>query len=173
MAFAKRGQATETMMLVVSVIVALAILAALMNILGIVKIFNPSNPTDVMKSGVKSLQSGGGYGYSIPQKTSFVKGTRVNRQTIVGDTGLQVSDVTLVCGDTGAAGICVGSGTTSPITGSASGGSTLVVNNNIDAFIVICANADQAAGKPKYCISVAKEANVASTECKSPCGITD
>ena len=79
---AVRGQAFETMMLVISVIVALAILGVLTGILGGLQIGVTSAPDQAMHDQLKQIVSSG-YGYSVPQKVTLKKGTTLDLRSVV------------------------------------------------------------------------------------------
>lgn len=78
----RRGQAFETMMLVISVIVALAILNVLMGIIQGVQVNVQGTAQDMMHDELKKL-AGDGYGYSTPQKAILKKGTRLNSRAVL------------------------------------------------------------------------------------------
>ena len=163
----RRGQAFETMMLVISVIVALAILAVLLNVLGIVKIFNPSNPSDIMNRGLKDVQSKG-FGITAPQKIAFTKGASIFTKELLNDIPIQTQEVQFFCD----ANICSGT-TTAPLKIQSSAGSTnnkLMVSstvNSIEVYVVVCGNEANLSPKPKYCISIARDPEKATSGCEA------
>ena len=119
---------------------------------------------ELIKNELKQARTEG-HGYSLPQAASFTKGIIINRPAIVGDTGLQASDITFVCGDNQ---IC---GAGRPITGIGNysqGFTSLKIYSNIDAYFVVCANADH---EPRYCIAVASTAAKATSDCATACDV--
>ncbi len=81
----KRGQAFETMMLVISVIVALAILGVLLNILGGVGgLFNPSNPVESIKKELTRI--GGQYSPGeAPVEVKLAKDQTIDARQVTQD----------------------------------------------------------------------------------------
>lgn len=79
---AARGQAFETMMLVISVIVALAILNVLMGIIQGVNV-NVQNSVDQQMHDALKQVAKDGYGFSTPQKGVLKKGVRLNSRSIL------------------------------------------------------------------------------------------
>jgi len=164
----KRGQAFETMMLVVSVIVALAILAVLMNILGIIKLFNPSDPKAVMHDGLKEVQSKG-YGITIPKKTTFSTSTFLARE-LLSDIPIPETWVGFYC-EEDESGLC-GSGDDAFINVPTAGGKQLTVKKTVEAYVAVCGDQSSiATTHPKYCIAVAIDAEKASSDCMTKCGL--
>lgn len=79
-----RGQAFDTMMLVISVIVALAILAVLLNIIGGITGIGQGDPSSLMHTQLKNMVTAG-YGCSSPQTTTITRGTSIFAKQIQGD----------------------------------------------------------------------------------------
>ena len=77
----RRGQAFETMMLVISVIVALAILNVLMGIINGVQLDVANSPDTLMHGQLKQIVSDG-YGFTTPQKVTLKRGTRLDIRSI-------------------------------------------------------------------------------------------
>lgn len=93
----RRGQAFETMMLVISVIVALAILGVLLNILGGVGgLFNPSNPVDSIKK--ELLRIGGTFspGEAAVQVKLEKERRITTRQVTEGNPSILATDLKFV-----------------------------------------------------------------------------
>ncbi len=81
---ALRGQAFDTMMLVISVIVALAILAVLLNIIGNITGIGQGDPSSLMHTQLKNMVTAG-YGCSSPQTTTITRGSSIFAKQIQGD----------------------------------------------------------------------------------------
>ncbi len=79
---ARKGQAFETMMLVISVIVALAILNVLMGIISGVQLNVQNSVDQQMHDAVKKIADDG-YGFSTPQKGVLKKGVRLTSRSIL------------------------------------------------------------------------------------------
>ena len=77
-----RGQAFETMMLVISVIVALAILNVLMGIIQGVQVNIIGTPDDAMHDALREIVKEG-FGYSPPLKATLKKATRLDMRSVV------------------------------------------------------------------------------------------
>lgn len=166
----KRGQAFETMMLVISVIVALAILAVLMGILGGLGTGITNDPKTVMHNTLRDIQTKG-FGISTPVDLSFQKGQNIYKREIIGnDIPLSTSGTALnfVCG-ANAVDICATGGACA-----ASGSKPIQIENNnvvhicsgVKAKMVVCGNDE----KPKsYCIVLAKTGDDAVAKCRSEC----
>ncbi len=137
-----RGQAFETMMLVISVIVALAILGVLLNILGFI---NPtalgSSPRATLTENIRDLNSKG-YGLVQPKKITFEQGDTIFVKELVQDLPVVASDVKFFCG-------------TPEICGDADApldvqDARISVRKKIEVFVVSCAN-EQKSNPPRYC----------------------
>ncbi len=172
---ARRGQAFETMMLVISVIVALAILAVLLNILGIVKIFNPSSPKDVMASGLKEIQSKG-YGITTPQKVSFTRGATITVGELITDIPIQAADVLFIC-NKNTNSVCGDSDTVTPAkpiirpSGTSADKNHLTIKDTIQVYVAICGNENPADTMDyKYCIAISDTAEGATSDCVASSG---
>ncbi len=79
---AVRGQAFETMMLVIAVIVALAILNVLLTIIGGVQLDLQNGVDSQMHDALKNLAKDG-YGYSTPLKGVLKKGVRLSVRSVL------------------------------------------------------------------------------------------
>ena len=87
----KRGQAFETMMLVISVIVALAILGVLMGILGGLNFGSSSSATEVMKKSLGEI--GGKYSSgTVAAKANFAKGKNYEVQEVIQDNSVVLAE---------------------------------------------------------------------------------
>ncbi|MFH1056723.1 MAG: hypothetical protein V1717_02935 [Candidatus Micrarchaeota archaeon] len=153
----KRGQAFETMMLVISVIVALAILSILLNILGGVNAgFGVGNPVSVIEEGLKNIQSKG-YGITTPKKATFEREQQILVGEVIRAIPVDASEVKFACKGT----ICG----TDKINVEDSGASFLS-KARLEGFIVVCGDDTQT---PKYCVGVGREAADAREACTSTC----
>jgi hypothetical protein len=160
-----RGQAFETMMLVISVIVALAILAVLLNVVNIADIiFRPtSNPNEVMNKGLKDVVTRGTY---VSQALSVVfEPSQILRSTVRGTIpDIRNEEINFAC--EGAE--CDDYFEQGELP------AKLVVKKKITMNIVVCGDSTGEAtsdGNPKYCIGIARMAKDASAKCISECGL--
>ncbi len=161
----KRGQATQTMMLVVSVIVALAILAALMQILGMVKLFNPTNPKQVLAGSISSIYQKG-YGMKLDKDIVFTKGDTILTGELVAGTSLPAANLHFHCATDDDALCGEGEGCDKPvciISGNGGEPDRLIVNKNAKLNAVTCINDD----KEFYSVYFARHAQDASDACAS------
>ncbi len=94
----RRGQAFETMMLVISVIVAVAILGVLLGFLGGIS-FGATGARDTMKSLVSKIYQRGG-GSEIAKRADFDGGLRILRNDIIGETPIVEKNVKFLCAET-------------------------------------------------------------------------
>ncbi|MEK6953848.1 MAG: hypothetical protein AABX01_02495, partial [Candidatus Micrarchaeota archaeon] len=162
-----RGQAFETMMLVISVIVALAILGVLLNILGFI---NPDqlggDPRSTISDNIRDL-NGRGYGVSPPKKVTFASGSNVYVKEIVNNLPVSDKEVKIFCADGPSTEAMCGTGGDLPLSIN-SAGTSITVNKKIEATIVTCAN-EQKKTQPRYCIVVAhtSEKGLATEKCVS------
>ena len=153
------------MMLVISVIVALAILAVLLNVLNIVRLFNPSDPVKTISSGLKDIQSKG-FGVTTPQKVQFGKGTTILTRQVIVDIPIKSTDVTFHCAGSDDS-VCAESNDEKfPINVETTTDSNkITVNSNIEANIVVCGN------EPKYCVVLGRDPQATSNQCITACGL--
>lgn len=91
----KRGQAFDTMMLVISVIVAVAILGLLLSFLGGIGGFG-AKAKDVIPDLVKKVQSKG-FGLEIKENVEFNNGDSIYRKDAVGQAPIDPNDVEFKC----------------------------------------------------------------------------
>ena len=94
MIFMQRGQAFETIMMVIAVIVALAILGFLTGILGnLGSMFNPSDPVKTMTSALQGIAGSYSSG-TAPQVLSFSQpGQKIDTQQLTQSTSLSPNNV--------------------------------------------------------------------------------
>lgn len=152
-----RGQAFDTMMLVISVIVAVAILAILLGILGPLKPqFN--NPVEIMKSELRSMVSAG-FGVSPPREGEFTEGMLILRPAVIGDSPVPSEELAFACEGS----VCQSNSLEVTDT-------SVDVKSNLKASIVVCGN-ERSASKFKYCVGLGRQADDARNACISKCEI--
>lgn len=128
----KRGQAFETMMLVISVIVAVAILGILLGFLGNIGGFGAGAKT-VIPDLVKKVANKG-YGIESKDNVEFSAGDIIVQKEAIGEAPISELKLHFVCG-TVASALCSSSGTTVPLTIS---DTKVTVNKKISASIAVC-----------------------------------
>lgn len=160
-----RGQAFETMMLVISVIVALAILGVLLNILGV---FNQGgiggDPLPTIRDNLRDLQSKG-FGSSIPKKVTFSDGQVIRRTEFTTDLPISPAAIRIFCAD-GADAVC-GGDSNAPL--KITDEKTISSNARYAAMMVTCAN------DPDYCVVFAgtSQPDAASEKCAVECKLDE
>ena len=153
----KRGQAFDTMMLVISVIVALVILGILLNILG--KIVSPGQePKELMAQGLKKISTAG-YGITNPQEADFKKDSVLDKLEIIGSVALQPEELAFKCEGSFCTKVF---GSISPST------KQVFVQADSKANFVVC-GADSNKQNPKYCIGLGRNSGDATHACLSQC----
>ncbi|MDP2717717.1 MAG: hypothetical protein Q8P02_03160 [Candidatus Micrarchaeota archaeon] len=155
-----RGQAFETMMLVISVIVAIAILGVLLNILGGVS-FGVNDPTEVMKTELKNIVSSG-FGVSQPKEAEFKTGSIILRKAVIADSPVVENELEFQCSDSNLCG-----GTSAPLDVQRD---SVTINRNSKGWIVVCGD-DTSTRDPKYCIGIGRQQTGARTDCLQACNI--
>ncbi|MBI5226549.1 hypothetical protein HY994_04940 [Candidatus Micrarchaeota archaeon] len=153
-----RGQAFDTMMLVISVIVAVAILGILLSILPTPKPFD--KPLDVIRTELTSINSAG-FGVSLPKSVVFDKGTLILRESVVAGLPIRAEEVAFACDSSGTCGSDVLDVTDSHIDAKV----------NSKAYAVVCGK-DSSTNNPKYCVGLGRQAEDARTACVNKCRIT-
>lgn len=123
----RRGQAFETMMLVISVIVAVAILGILLGFLGGLGTFG-ANAKTVIPDLVKKV-SNVGYGLEVKDNVEFTAGDRFYKRTAIGEAAVSEDAVTFLC----AGQICEGDNPPLTVTPN-----QITVNSKISASIAVC-----------------------------------
>ncbi|MFH0970953.1 MAG: hypothetical protein V1835_00135 [Candidatus Micrarchaeota archaeon] len=161
----RRGQAFETMMLVISVIVALAILGVLLNIIGVIPGIGVSDPRTSIKDGFQQLQGRGGIGIISPKKVTFTAGDKIVRSELVSQLSIQATQVKFFCAEDG---ICGGSNSPLDIVDE----KTIDVIRKVEVYIVTCAN-EQNGKEYNYCATIAStsKAKEATDKCTTECGV--
>ncbi len=160
MKFAKRkGQAFETMMLVISVIVALAILGVLLNILGGVGgLFNPSNPVDSIKK--ELLRVGGQYSPGeAPVEVKLTKDQTIDSRQVTQDNpNILQEDLFFTVHDSLSDSVEL------------AGENRIQVSRDVQAVIVVCGDPVQA----KYVVALGRPASAGEVAdlCRSTAGIS-
>ncbi len=122
------------MMLVISVIVAVAILGILLGFLGGITTFG-ANAETVIPDLVKKV-SQKGYGLELREKVEFTQGQRFYQRTAIGEAPISEDSIEFVCENT----IC-GSGEDKPLTIS---DKAIIVNKKITGTIAVCVGEDLA-----------------------------
>ncbi len=162
MSFGKtRGQAFDTMMLVISVLVAMAILAVLMNVLNSLN-FNPNSAKEIMKTELKSIVTSG-YGTSSPKQVEFKKDEYIDVKSVLGDAAVSENEVRFVCGRDSTE-LCTGGDAPLNLDDKEGDGS-ITVNKNTKAYVVVCGDDS----KGKYCIAVGRQGSDARSTCTDTC----
>jgi len=169
----KRGQAFETIMMVIAVIVALAILGFLTGILGnLGNIFNPSNPEQTMMNTLQTAVSSGYSSGTRPQLLTFSQsdvGTHIDTHGLTLNTPISPNDVFFVCAPSIQSGTfhvdSINSGTSSAV-------ERLEIKQKVSVEMVICGNSAQPVGQstqPVYIIALAGNGDTtgASNTCYS------
>ncbi len=149
------------MMLVISVIVALAILGVLLQILGGLN-FGVGNPIDVMKDGMNKLHSKGFGIFPSDKKVTFEPGKPVYARDVVVDLPIVYTNVHFLWDTT--------LNDFFKVDGSSEAASNvykLDFTKKFDANIVICG--DGTFDPPVYCVSIANTLRKASDICDSKC----
>ena len=159
-----KGQAFETMMLVISVIVALAILGVLLNILGGINFTGVGDPSAVMKDGLKQIQSSG-YGITTAKKATFDRGSLIRKKSVIQDIPISLTELSFACEGTA---IC-GTGKVE-ITNPGQDTESFESNSRLEAFIVVCGDA-QKSTDPKFCVGIGRLEKDAKNACTTKCGI--
>ncbi|MBI5636269.1 hypothetical protein HY993_04875 [Candidatus Micrarchaeota archaeon] len=165
-----RGQAFETMMLVISVIVALAILAVLMNIIGGIDLGGTSNPETAIRDGLREVQSKG-YGLTAPKKINLKKDTIILKKTVIGTTPIAETELSFFCDGATICDASKGPIKVADYAGSGAGASSVSISGNVEVNMVACAN-EEKTSNPKYCVVLARTSADATTSCKTACTIT-
>ena len=127
----RRGQAFETMMLVISVIVAVAILGILLGFIGGIGTFG-ANAKTVMPDLVKKV-SQRGYGLEIRDKVEFSEGDRLYKLDAIGQAAIHDTEIQFECAEPA---FCEGDGALTVSENS------IVVNQKVTAVIAVCGNPD-------------------------------
>ncbi|NYZ75355.1 hypothetical protein H0O03_03795 [Candidatus Micrarchaeota archaeon] len=124
----RRGQAFETMMLVISVIVALAILGVLMNILGGLGGGIGSDPKQAVLQKVQAQAGQPGASTAAKIKVT-TDGYSIRKDDVLRDTTILTGEVQFICAeDAETAGLCGGDTITD----------TAITLKKADYFFVVC-----------------------------------
>ena len=138
----RRGQAFETMMLVISVIVAVAILGILLGFIGGIGTFGADAKTVLPDLTKKVSQSG--FGIQSKDKVGFTKGDRFYSKDAIGEASIAEGQIYFSCvksdakckedaSDTSTAPIQIkNAGSTNKGKGS------IIVNQKVDGAIAVC-----------------------------------
>lgn len=166
-----RGQAFETMMLVISVIVAVAILTILLSFLGVINIFG-ENAKTVIPQMIKNIESKGA-GIELKANAQFDQGIITTDELTV-DTPVQQSNIIFHCPQsTGGGTLCGTSGSVPILITQGSGGesSTITMSKKTNAAIAVCKSSRST--NYHICIGTKEKATDLSTECLKCCGPSD
>ncbi len=154
----RKGQAFETMMLVISVIVALAILGVLLNILGQAGgLFNPSDPVAAIKK--ELVNTGGNYdpGDNIVE-VKLTQGQIINARRVTEDNAeIREDDLMFYLNDN--------LGDSVELRNE----KEIKVNSDVAAIVVVCGDPNI----PKYVVALARPAakDALGDECRQAGGI--
>ncbi len=159
MMIAQRGQAFETMMLVISVIVAVAILGILLMFIAKIGPFGLSDAKSAMKDGLRTIYNQG-YGLSTPAKVTFQAGSVIVRGELTTDIPISSDKIKFNCSD---ASIC---GKDLPLF-IGNKNDTVTVSSGITAYISVCKGSSA-----YYCVAINSEAAAATDGCKTLCTVT-
>ncbi|MCL5011561.1 MAG: hypothetical protein M1594_01550 [Candidatus Marsarchaeota archaeon] len=158
----QRGQAFETIMMVIAVIVALAILGFLTGILGnLGSMFNPSDPVKTMTSALQGIAGQYSSGTS-PQVLAFSQsGQNINTIQLTSNTQLSSDEVYFACtsnlkktGD-----LVV---TSSQSTSSTTASQLLTIKNKVTVEMVACGDPSHN-GAPYYVIAFGVQGDTTGT----------
>jgi len=151
-----RGQAFETMMLVISVIVAVAILGILLSFLGGIGTFG-ANAKEVLPDLVKKV-SQRGYGVEVRGKVEFTAADRFYRKNAIGESAVAENNLDFFCDDDAICG-----DKSAPLTVTEN---SIVVNKKITGAIATCTE-----DGVEYHIFIAAKDTEASSEAEETCNL--
>lgn len=161
-----KGQAFETMMLVISVIVALAILGVLLNIIGGITLPGGDRPETIMPDGLKEVNSKGYSSGSNVKKATFDAGKLYTAKDIIGQLPIDSGQIKFNC-PTSDALVCGANKLTTPsYDGSATNAEfnhRVNVGQKLSAFIAVCG--DDTKSFPRYCVGFGSDASKAIDAC--------
>ncbi|MFA5246960.1 MAG: hypothetical protein WC408_03680 [Candidatus Micrarchaeia archaeon] len=154
----KKGQAFDTMMLVIGVIVAVAILAILLNILHIIQL-----PGNDAKSEIRALMSKvytNGVGIESKDNVKFSNTDAIFKADAIGSLPIAIKDISFVCisGES-----C--SAETDPVTVTSS---SIVGKQAIDMAVAVCINSQT----ETYLIAVGQRLSAVRDGAASLCGLS-
>lgn len=149
------------MMLVISVIVALAILGVLLQILGGLN-FGVGNPVDVMKDGMNKVHSKGFGIIAADKKVTFEPGKPIYARDVVADLPIVYKNVHFLWDQSLDQYFNVEGSSED-----ASNGYKMDFKNKFDANVVVCG--DGARDPPVYCVAMANTVKKASDICDTKC----
>ena len=150
----RRGQAFETMMLVISVIVAVAILGVLLSFLGGIGQFG-TNAQTVMPDLAKKVDSKG-YGIEVKEGVQFEKDSTILRNDVKGSSSIIRDNIEFVCAQ---ADFCGSS--TAPIEVKST---QVSVREKTTGGVAVCSSDGN-----KFFVCIAKTSADANKECFSKC----
>jgi len=153
----KRGQAFDTMMLVISVIVAVAILAILLQFLKI-----PLPGSDA-KSDINSLMTkvhSAGYGLEIDEKVTFSNTDTIFRKDAIGGLSVATDNVDFACVSGSQC-----SAESDPLTVSSP---SIVGHQSIEMVVAVCIKPETG----KYLVAVGQSVGPVREYASSSCGLS-
>ena len=115
------------------------------------------NPHDVLSYGIKDIQSKG-YGITTPKKFTLHREFGVSVRELITDIPISENDVKFVCNETD---LC---GPGKPLEIDTA---QIRVNQNTVVYGLVCGNEDNPSPGPKFCVSIASEAQKAVDACLS------
>ncbi len=153
-------------MLVISVIVAVAILGILISIITGLPIIGGDAKSDIQQM-LKAVENQGA-GNQLKEKTQFAKGI-LSRGELVQGTTINQKNVQFYC-DTASdpSNICSGAGTDSPIQG-ANGDGPLQINARASAAVAVCKGVNPSNTKFFICIGSPEAATAVALSCSKKC----
>lgn len=148
----KRGQAFETMMLVISVIVAVAILGILLMFIGKIGPFGMTDARTAMQSCLREVHTRG-YGLCIKESVNFKAGDIILRKELLMDVPIPDTALTFTCKDKD---ICTKELISLDKTDK---GTRMNVGSGITAHIAACTDGT------KYAVTISRDKSQVSEDC--------
>lgn len=155
-----RGQAFDTMMLVISVIVAMAILAVLLGFIKGIPVLG-QEPVNIIRTDISNVQQAG-FGVQPAQKLVFTKDSLVLREAVTANLPIRPEEVAFACYSGSV--IC--------------GDNALVVSDNsmdakqdLTAYGVVCGNERSGTSDVLYCVGIGRNSAEARDACVARCNI--
>ncbi|MFQ5406261.1 MAG: hypothetical protein ACE5DI_03845 [Candidatus Micrarchaeia archaeon] len=157
----KRGQAFDTMMLVISVIVAVAILGVLLGFIGSINL-TTTDAKMVMSDLMKTVDQRG-HGLEL-KEGEFAEGSRIFRVDARGELPIKTDKIQFHCSSNG---FCDG-GSEAPL--KVNGRESITVDEKISATIVVCK--EVSGGDYHICIGERDNKDEPSDDCARECGLS-
>ncbi len=160
----KRGQAFDTMMLVISVIVAIAILGLLLGFLGGIGGFG-AKAKDVIPDLVKKVQAKG-FGLELKENVEFNKGDSIYQRDAIGQAPISKDDLKFDCVRSDAS---CGTASDSPVF---LGSNNLVGNQKISLTVAVClGELSSTVGEGNYLVLVGKKTAEVRSQAEQDCNL--